>query len=317
MLYHKKKLGEKLGLPTFNHYYNIPITSLEYDLKNLGQSDVYIITFKQDNNLFVVDITHQLGHTSHFDTVSLFEQDKVLSGIAAVPLASVHSIQILSFPDKLHSLDSSQHLKNLVALYYKDAEIMCYLKTTTNIGDQVTRYQLEANQLEKQGKDFDFFKYTSRGKTQEENRLSEVSSKDYDFIPDFHPFLSSPRNQQVLSVPVTYFDDKTKQTARIDIMGWYIKDQQLKIRWKPKYMRKRRWRSSRISVDIVTGNYFFQGQIYRDSSAPIFLDNLSFDNKVPKSFLPHLQKQYQIFMALVEEQKRLALLRKVQLNNKD
>lgn len=311
MLYHKKKLGEKLGLPTFNHYYNIPITFLEYNLKNLDPSDTYIITFKQDNNLFVVDIRHQLGHTSHFDTVSLFEQDKLLSGIAAVPLASVHSIQILSFPDKLHSLDSSQHLKNLVALYYKDAEIMCYLKTTTNIGDQVTRYQLEANQLEKQGKDFDFFKYTSRGKTQEENRLSEVSSKDYDFIPDFHPFLSSPRNQQVLSVPVTYFDDKTKQTARIDIMGWYIKDQQLKIRWKPKYMRKRRWRSSRISVDIVTGNYFFQGQIYRDSSAPIFLDNLSFDNKVPKSFLPHLQKQYQIFMALVEEQKRLALLRKV------
>ena len=317
MLYHKKKLGEKLGLPTFNHYYNIPITFLEYNLKNLDPSDTYIITFKQDNNLNVVDIRHQLGHTSHFDTVSLFEQDKLLSGIAAVPLASVHSIQILSFPDKLHSLDSSQHLKNLVALYYKDAEIMCYLKTTTNIGDQVTRYQLEANQLEKQGKDFDFFKYTSRGKTQEENRLSEVSSKDYDFIPDFHPFLSSPRNQQVLSVPVTYFDDKTKQTARIDIMGWYIKDQQLKIRWKPKYMRKRRWRSSRISVDIVTGNYFFQGQIYRDSSAPIFLDNLSFDNKVPKSFLPHLQKQYQIFMALVEEQKRLALLRKVQLNNKD
>ncbi len=317
MLYHKKKLGEKLGLPTFNHYYNIPITSLEYDFQNLGPSDAYIITFKQDNNLFVVDMTHQLGHTSHFDTVSLFKKDNLLSGIAAVPLAAVHSIQILSFPDELYSLDSSQHLKNLVALYYKDAEIMRYLKTTTNIGDQMTRYQLEANQLEKQGKDFDFFKYTSRGKTQEENRLSEVSSKDYDFIPDFHPFLSSPRNQQVLSVPVTYFDDKTKQTARIDIMGWYIKDQQLKIRWKPKYMRKRRWRSSRISVDIVTGNYFFQGQIYRDSGAPIFLDNLSFDNKVPKSFLPHLQKQYQIFMALVEEQKRLALLREVQLNNKD
>ena len=66
MLYHKKKLGEKLGLPTFNHYYNIPITFLEYNLKNLNPSDTYIITFKQDNNLFVVDITHQLGHTSHF-----------------------------------------------------------------------------------------------------------------------------------------------------------------------------------------------------------------------------------------------------------
>ena len=82
-------------------------------------------------------------------------------------------------------------------------------------------------------------------------------------------------------------------------------------------MRKRRWRSSRISIDIVTDNYFFQGQIYKDSSAPVFLNNLSFDSKIPKSFLPNLQKQYQIFMALVDEQKRLALLRKVQLNNKD
>lgn len=190
MLYHKKKLGEKLGLPTFNHYYNIPITSLEYNLKNLGPSDTYIITFKQDNNLFVVDIRHSLGHTSHFDTVSLFEQDKVLSGIAAVPLASVHSIQILSFPDKLHSLDPSQRLKNLVALYYKDAEIMRYLKTTKNIGDQVARYQLEADRLERQDKSFDFFKYASRSKIREENGLSEVSSKDYDFIPDFHPFLT-------------------------------------------------------------------------------------------------------------------------------
>ena len=88
MPYHKKKLGEKLGLPTFNHYYNIPITSLEYNLKNLGPSDTYIITFKQDNNLFIVDMTHDLGHTSHFDAASLFTKDKLLSGIAAVPLAA-------------------------------------------------------------------------------------------------------------------------------------------------------------------------------------------------------------------------------------
>ena len=317
MLYRKKKLGEELGLPTFNHYYNIPVTSLEFDLKNLGQSDTYIITFKQDNNLFVVDMTHSLGHTSHFDAASLFTIDELLSGIAAVPLAAVYSIQIFAFPNELHILAPSQHLKNLVALYYKDPETMRYLKTTKNIGDHVTRYQLESEKLAGQGKIFDFFKYTSRGKVKEDNNLPEVSSKDYDFIPDFHPFLSSPRNQQVLSIPVTYFDDKTGQTAKIDIMGWYIKDQQLKIRWKPKYMRKLRWRSSRISVDIVTDNYFFQGQIYRDSSAPIFLDNLNFDSKIPKSFLPHLQKQYQSFLSLVEERKRLALLRKVQLNNKN
>ena len=74
---------------------------------------------------------------------------------------------------------------------------------------------------------------------------------------------------------------------------------------------------AQTSMALVTDNYFFQGQIYKDSSAPVFLNNLSFDSKIPKSFLPHLKNQYQIFMALVEEQKRLALLRKVQLNNKD
>lgn len=87
-------------------------------------------------------------------------------------------------------------------------------------------------------------------------------------------------------------------------MGWYIKDQQLKIRWKPKYMRKRRWRSSRISIDIVTDNYFFQGQIYRDSSAPIFLNNLSFDSKIPKSFLPTLKINAKSLWALGQKNKK-------------
>ena len=57
MLYRKNKLGEELELPIFNHYYNISITALEFYLKNPGQSDTYIITFKQDNNLFIVDMT--------------------------------------------------------------------------------------------------------------------------------------------------------------------------------------------------------------------------------------------------------------------
>ena len=88
MLYRKNKLGEELELPIFNHYYNISITALEFYLKNPGQSDTYIITFKQDNNLFIVDMTHDLGHTSHFDAASLFTKDKLLSGIASVPLAA-------------------------------------------------------------------------------------------------------------------------------------------------------------------------------------------------------------------------------------
>ena len=185
-------------------------------------------------------MTHDLGHTSHFACrLSIQQKTSSYQASRLVPLKSglSNSIQIFAFPKELHSLAPSQYLKNLVALYFKDPETMRYLKTTKNIGDQVTRYQLESEKLERQGKVFEFFKYTSRGKVKEENNLSEVSSKDYDFLPDFHPFLSSPRNHQVLSIPVTYFDDKTGQTTKIDIMGWYIKaSNSNEIRWKPKYI---------------------------------------------------------------------------------
>ena len=56
---------------------------------------------------------------------------------------------------------------------------MRYLKTTKNIGDQVTRYQLEADRLERQDKSFDFFKYASRSKmTGMSKRMSYVNNKE-------------------------------------------------------------------------------------------------------------------------------------------
>ena len=92
-------------------------------------------------------------------------------------------------------------------------------------------------------------------------RLSPVEGSD--FIPDFHPFLYSKRGGKVLSIPADYLDPKTGQRASLEIMGWYLRDQQLKLRWKPKHTRNRRWRSAQLSIDIVSKHYFFQGEIYK------------------------------------------------------
>lgn len=313
MTYQKENLGELLKLPTFNHYYQIPIILYK---NNDTTTDRFIICFKKELNLYAVDMTHDLGHTIHFESATFFSKDDLLAGIAAVPLAYLGSIHILAYPGRLTQVRASSHLKNLVALYLDEEETLHFLKTSKNYGDHVTRYQLEAQRLIKQGKAPDLFRYTSRSQVPKETlTLATVSHKDYDFIVDFHPFLRAKRDKAVLSLPALYQDPKTKETVKVEIMGWYIKDQQLKIRWKPKYMRKRRWRSSRISVDITSGDYFFQGQIYKTKKAPVFLKHLNLHNKIPQSYQGELEKAYQQFLAIVDEQKRLALLRQVQVKN--
>ena len=78
--------------------------------------------------------------------------------------------------------------------------------------------------------------------------------------------------------------------------------------------RKRRWRSSQLSIDIVSKHYFFQGEIYKGASAPIFLDQLEFN--VPQGYQADLEKAYQKFLSMVEERKRKALYFERQITEK-
>ena len=217
----------------------------------------------------------------------------------------------MAFPRELYEFSEEARLKNIVALYQAHEDVLHFLKTTRNIGDQVTAYELEWKRTAKGLADFDPFRYTSRSEVGSPDDLSVVSRKDYDFIPDFHPFLYSKRGGKVFSIPADYLDPKTGQRANLEIMGWYLRDQQLKLRWKPTHTRKRRWRSSQLSIDIVSKHYFFQGEIYKGTSAPVFLDQLEF--KVPQGYQADLEKTYQEFLSMVEERKRNALLRKVAL----
>lgn len=306
MHYITETLGTYLALKPYHHYSSIPLVRFEKET-----ADTFILLFKREMQLFVIDLEQDSGQSLLFSHASLIDRQELLEGIAAVPLEALNSLYVLAFPRDLYEFSAEARLKNIVALYQAHDDVLHFLKTTRNIGDQITAYELEWKTTAKNMVDLDLFRYTSRSEVEDPSSLAVVSSKDYDFIPDFHPFLSSKRGSKVLSVPADYLDPKTGQRASLEIMGWYLRDQQLKLRWKPKHTRKRRWRSSQLSIDIVSKHFFFQGEIYKGASAPVFLDQLEF--KVPQGYQADLEKAYQEFLTMVEERKRKALLRKVAL----
>ena len=306
MHYITETLGTFLALKPYHHYSSIPLVRFEKEA-----ADTFILCFKREMQLVVIDLEQESGQSFLFAHASLIERSELLEGIAAVPLEALKTLYVLAFPRDLYEYSEEARLKNIVALYQAHEDVLPFLKATRHIGDQVTAYELEWKTTAKSLADFDPFRYTSRSELGNPDNLSVVSSKDYDFIPDFHPFLYSKRGGKVFSIPADYLDPKTGQRASLELMGWYLRDQQLKLRWKPKHTRKRRWRSSQLSIDIVSKDYFFQGEIYKGASAPVFLDQLEF--KVPPGYQTNLEEAYQHFLSMVDERKRKALLRKVAL----
>ena len=306
MHYITETLVTFLTLKPYHHYSSIPLVRFEKEV-----TDTFILCFKREMQLVVIDLDQDSGQSFLFAHASLIERSELLEAIAAVPLEALNTLYVLTFPRDLYEFSEETRLKNIVALYQAHEDVLLFLKRSRNIGDQVTAYELEWKTTAKILTDFDPFRYTSRSELGHPDELSVVSSKDYDFIPDFHPFLYSKRGGKVFSIPADYLDPKTGQRASLEIMGWYLRDQQLKLRWKPKHTRKRRWRSSQLSIDIVSKHSFFQGQIYKGASAPVFLDQLEF--KVPQGYQADLEEAYHYFLCMVDERKRKALLRKVAL----
>ncbi len=230
MQYKTETLGTYLDLKPYHHYSSIPLVRFEKET-----ADTFILLFKREMQLFVIDLEQDSGQSLLFSHASLIDRQELLEGIAAVPLEALNSLYVLAFPRDLYEFSAEARLKNIVALYQAHDDVLSFLKLTRTIGDQVTAYELEWKRTAKNLADFDPFRYTSRSQVEDPDALSVVSSKDYDFIPDFHPFLSSKRGSKVLSVPADYLDPKTGQRASLEIMGWYLRDQQLKLRWKPKH----------------------------------------------------------------------------------
>ncbi|HEM2808960.1 TPA: hypothetical protein U0616_000719 [Streptococcus suis] len=278
-------LGKLLALPHFHHFYNLPIS------ENWEGPENYIVVFEQNGQAVFVDLESKTGHTNEARFASHFPKHSLLIGLGAVPVDSWSTCQVLGV--KKNNTQRGIALANLVEHYghlsvFKEIAEKYRLRERSTIYDPYRySYTIDEKNIEK------------------DSQLNIVPRKEYEKIRDFHPFLQTNRGN-VYAVPCIYKDDKRNKETKIYIMGWYFYEKQLKISWKPSHSRKSRWRSSIVSVDKITDQYFFQGELYKKGSFPIFLDNLVIKNR---KFQEKLDKEYINFIRIIEKQKNEAKLR--------
>ncbi|HFU3984594.1 TPA: hypothetical protein ACGO2X_000872 [Streptococcus suis] len=279
-----QKLGTLLQLPTFHHFYNIPVRSF------LGSLSLFIIVFSKDNQTYFIDLDSENGLTKESRFASHFSEETIFVGLGAIPFENLASCQLLAIP---HQRSKKGISTSDLLIHYSKLPVFKQIAEQQRLREQSSLYdpyRYSYTRLEKEDK--------------EEKHLNLVPRKEYEKIRDFHPFLKTNRGN-VYAVPCQYTDEKRGQTTKIYLMGWYFYEKQLKVSWKPSHSRKSRWRSSIIFVDKLSDRYFFQGQLYKKGTFPIFLDHLA-----PSiSGRPSLDKEFQALLTIIEEQKRRAKLR--------
>ena len=90
MHYITETLGTYLSLKPYHHYSSIPLVRFEKET-----ADNFILCFKREMQLFVIDLEQDSGQSLLFAHASLIERQELFDGIAAVPLESLNSLYIL------------------------------------------------------------------------------------------------------------------------------------------------------------------------------------------------------------------------------
>ncbi|MFM0765821.1 hypothetical protein P7J54_04750 [Streptococcus suis] len=278
-------LGKLLELPNFHHFYTVPIR------ENTESSGNYIIVFEQDKQPVFVDLKNETGHTREVRFASHFDSAGLLVGLGAIPINYWPTCQILGVKKNNNrrglSLSSLMNSYGRLPIFKEMAE----------------RYRARG-----QSTIYDPYRYSytiDEKKVIKDNQLTLIPKKEYEKIKDFHPFLQT-KHGNVYAVPCFYQDRKRNQITKIYIMGWYFYEKQLKISWKPSHSRKSRWRSSLVSVDKLSDRFFFQGELYKKGTYPVFLEDLTIKNK---AYQHRLDREFAAFLSIIEEQKRRAQLR--------
>ena len=278
-------LGKLLGLPNFHHFYSVPVKRLEHTADN------YILVFKQDKELVFVDLESETGKTQEARFASHFQNDHLLIGLGAIPVSAWSTCQVLEVMK-----NTNQRGVSLSHLMESHGQLPIF----KSIAEQY--------RAREQATVYDPYRYSytvDEKSAIKDNQLKIIPRKEYEKIKDFHPFLKT-RHGNVYAVPCLYQDIKRKQVTKIYIMGWYFYEKQLKISWKPSHTRKSRWRSSLLSVDKLSDRYFFQGELYKKGSYPVFLDQLTIKNK---AYQQRLDDEFAAFISIIENQKQKAQLR--------
>lgn len=296
-------LGDLLQLKSYHHYFPIPVYLLG------GNQPDFIILFQQEGELYLINDLAEDGQTISFKTASHFHQDQLLLALGALPLAQVSQTIILEVPTLPAKPSKAElQLKRIFAAYRQVEPVLDFLKMSPRIAKELQGLIEEERQ--ELAATYDPFRHTVRQEERvgKEDRLDIVSDTEYRHLTDFHPFIQSQRGN-VYKVPVDYFDPEKEISVTIDIMGWYFYGKQLKIRWRPRHTRKGRWRSSLVSVDKKTGQYFFQGELYKKGNFPIFLNHMSFNKGIPLSLQGQFKEHFALFLSIIDSQKQKALLR--------
>ncbi|WP_369350936.1 hypothetical protein AB6M97_00780 [Streptococcus hillyeri] len=270
--------GKFLKLFKKDSLYQTPIFRRNKDRKNL----YFIIVFKLDDkdSLYVLNRS-KLGYSDNWQRIKTFTPSQLYQALLAVPHRGQISIQILQVPS------DRKNLKSYIT-YYEPQEIDRLLSGKIADADTYDPFRDAHSALFHKEHEGDNF----------------VPKEDYQGIQDFHPFLRD--GDQVFSLPCFYQDPVRKMTIKLQLMGWYYLDKQLKISWKPDNQSNARWRSSLLAIDRKTRRYFFQGNIYQQKGTdPVFLEYLQFDAKDNIT----AQQEFHHLIEEIKKQERLALMK--------
>lgn len=310
--YYEKNLGSYLKLHQLHHFWKKRIlffvTNSESDIKR----ENFIITFFHNNTIQIVDINNPVGYSLSFKKGTIFTKENILMGISYIPSDCLESVTVIEVP--ISNQKKSIKLKDLYD-YYSNLDVLSEsfqrIKSNVEFTEKTEMKSLE----DSQELYYDPFRYSYKEVEQElvlESQLGIIDSSQYSSYKDFHPFIKTSRDN-VLNVTCLYKDMRENKEIKIKLMGWYISENQLKIRWKPTYRKKLRWRSSLVSVDIITESYFFKGSLYGKGSFPIFIKDLYFIDKISENNLLRLKQEFKTFLDIIESQKKNALLHKTLL----
>ena len=297
-------LGDLLQLKSDHHYFSIPVYLLG------GKQPDFIILFQQEGEVYLVNDVAEDGQTLSFKTASHFHQDQLLLALGALPLDQISQTIILELPAPPARLSKAEiQLKGIFSAYRQVDSVLDFLKMSPRIAKELEGL-IEEEKRQQLAATYDPFRHPVRQEERagKEDRLDVVSDTEYRHLTDFHPFIQSQRGN-VYKVPVDYFDPDKEISVTIDIMGWYFYGKQLKIRWRPRHTRKGRWRSSLVSVDKKTGQYFFQGELYKKGNFPVFLNHMSFNKGIPLNLQGQFKENFDLFLSIIDSQKQKALLR--------
>lgn len=272
--------GKFLSLFKNDQQYQTPVIRINKNRKNLA----FVILFKldpQSERVYVLNRSQQ-GYSDQPQRLKIFKKASLYTGMLQVPPKARGTIQILQVEAQ------DPRLKETLR-YYSQEELSLIAQGRAAELDVYNPFR---------------YAYSSRFSDQEQG-VALQPLQEYLGIQDFHPFIQE--GEDALPLSCTYQDPLRRTASRLQLLGWYYLDQQLKISWKPLTAEKSRWRSSLLSIDKKSKRYFFQGNLYQEKGTdPIFLEQLKLQTQeAPAEYVRMVEE--------LQTQEQKALLRMADL----